>query len=443
MSESTLTETSEKDYQNFIAEKLIQSQNFDAETQSSDFSAEFCFNTDDVLNFIKKTQFRTFEALERMNMRSFLVQLNNTLKEKGIVEVLRKGIQHKGRKIELFYPKPNSIFNRDTEKLYEANHFSITQNLTYSPKKNNTKQLDICIFLNGFPIITITFPDAEQAIEEAIQQYKTNRNPKERIFVKGRCMAHFIMDKSRVFYTTELVREATTFLPYKVGAGENELAEGGASFTAFMYEEILTKESLANIVEKYATLTEAKDKKTRQVKTTQLFPNFSQLKTTRQLLQRCRQDGLGVEHIISGLLEGDKNEVMVWLSHQLTGLYQSAGEELFFDYVVMVTDNLKLQEKIRQNIRAFELVRRYVETLSGKPKDIRALDRSERDFSVNTHIQLAFNSRKKIIICPTSFFSEVLDEMVGWKNKRMAVLVDGSKQLIEKKKLDNVSFFIF
>ena len=146
------TDMSERGFQKSIAGYLTQTNGY-RETKSKDYDKEFCINTAQLLEFIEKTQEDTYELIQRRGKREFLVRLDRKIKEKGIVEVLRKGVKHLDKTVRVFYTQPVSELNpQDTER-YNANIFSVTQELIYSDENN--KELDLVIFINGLPVITM------------------------------------------------------------------------------------------------------------------------------------------------------------------------------------------------------------------------------------------------------------------------------------------------
>ena len=175
------TDTSEKGFQKYIVNYLMENQGY-TETVPADFDGEFCLNTKQLFGFIEQTQPEAFEMIQRKGERAFLVRLDEKLKELGVVEVLRKGVKHFDKTIELFYKQPSSNLNPKDLAKYQANHFSVTQELVYSLE--NANRLDLTIFINGIPVITseLKNPLSGQTVQHGIRQYQTDRDPKEKIF---------------------------------------------------------------------------------------------------------------------------------------------------------------------------------------------------------------------------------------------------------------------
>lgn len=435
MPQPKTTDTSERGYQKLFVKELLEKQHYDAETTTADFDTEFCINKQYVLDFIKKTQPKTFAYIERSGVRNFLVRLDKKIKEKGIVDVLRTKVSHKGKTVKLFYPKPNSVYNKDDAILYQANTFTVTQELVYSHNPKNKNRLDLTLFVNGFPIITMELKNAYtyQAVGRAMKQYMDDRDPKDKIFNFGRCMAHFALDTSQVFMTGALARSKTRFFPFNKGLndgaphepfGAGNLPNPGKQKTAYMYEEVLSKDSLANLIEKFVTIVEKINPETRKKEKIQYFPRYHQLTVVRRLLQHVKENGVGSRYLIQHSAGSGKSNSITWLSHQLISLYDKKGEVPLFDSVVVVTDRQNLDEQIRENIKNFAQNRHFVEAITGKPKDIRRLDPSEESGSKTVHMRLALANNKKIITCTVQTFPHVLKAISDWEAKKVAIIID-------------------
>lgn len=430
------TNTSERGYQELFVKKLLEVQQYDAETSTTDFDTEFCINRQYVMDFIKKTQPKAFDYIQKSGERAFLVRLDKKIREKGIIEVFRNGIAHKlPKKIQLFYPQPNSVYNKEDAALYQANSFTVTQELVYSHQEQNKNRLDLTIFVNGFPVITMELKNAYtyQSVNNAKWQYKKDRDPKDKIFNLGRCMVHFALDTAQVFMTGALRGTKTKFFPFNKGQNDGAPYEPfGAGNpvmkdqqkTAYMYEEVLSKDSISNLIEKFATIVDEKDEDTGKVNRIQYFPRYHQMTVVRRLLRDAKEKGVGQKYLIQHSAGSGKSNSITWLAHQLTSLYDEKGEIPIFDSIVVVTDRQNLDEQIRDNIKNFAQVKHYVEAITGKPKDIKKLDPSETSASKTVHMQLALANNKKIIICTIQTFPNVLKAIGEWESKKVAIIID-------------------
>ena len=426
------TDTSERAFQKLIVKELVEKQGFEV-SLSNDFDREFCMNKDQLMEFLESTQLANFNYIKQKGERSFLVRLDKRIQEKGIIEVLRKGLKFNDKTIYFFYPQPNSSYNVKDQAKYDANIFSVTEELIYTD--NNKNRLDLTLFVNGLPIITMELKNAftHQAVQNAIKQYKYDRNPKDKIFNLGRCMVHFAADTTQVYMAGSLAQKNTAFFPFNKGLNEGKpFAPFGAGNpvnlkglkTAYLWEEVLTKSSLSNIIEKFATLIEEKDKDTGKVKRMQIFPRYHQLTSVKQLLQDTKSNGIGGRYLIQHSAGSGKSNSITWLVLQLVSLYDKDNTAPLFDSTIVVTDRKVLDEQLRKNIKAFAQVKKVVEAITGEAKDIKALDPEEDSFSKTTHMRLALANNKKIITCTVQTFPFVLKTVQDMSSKKVAIVID-------------------
>ena len=428
----TPTDTSEKGFQKHILKALHEENAFEI-SHSDDFDREFCLNRNQLFRFLEETQLDIFQYIQQKGERTFLARLDKRIKEKGIIEVLRKGIKLNDKTIMVFYKQPNSLYNMRDKKRFDANIFSVTEELIYTD--NNRNRLDLTVFVNGLPILTTELKNAftHQAVKDAIKQYKEDRNPKDKIFNKGRCMVHFAADTQNVFMTGSLAKDKTAFFPFNKGLNEGKPhppfgagnpADPEGIKTRYLWKEILTKTCLSNIIEKFAALIEKKDEETGKEETIQIFPRYHQLMVVQQMLHHAKTNGVGHRYLVQHSAGSGKSNSITWLAHQLTSLYDERGETPLFDSIVVVTDRTVLDRQIRNNIKAFAQVKRIVEGITGEARDIKALDPNEDTFSKTTHMRLALANNKKIITCTVQTFPHVLKVVQDMPTKNVAIVID-------------------
>lgn len=426
-----VTDTSEKGFQKLIAKELAEKQGY-IETYSNDFDREFCINKNQLLEFIKNSQHEKYDFIMKKGVRDFLTRLDSKIRKDGIISVLRKGVKHLDNTISLFFPQPNSVYNAKDKERYEANIFSVTQELVYTD--NNKNRLDLVVFLNGLPIITLELKNAftHQAVKNAIKQYRNDRSNKDTIFNLARCLVHFASDTDLVYMTTEIKGNNTIFMPFNKGLNDgkpyppfgagNPVNTSGIK-TSYLWEEILTKESLSNIIEKFVHLKKEKDDNGKEKKTL-IFPRYHQLTCVRELLKDAKENGVGKRCLIQHSAGSGKSNSITWLSHQLVGLYDKTNINPLFDSIVIVTDRTNLDEQIRNNIKEFAQVKNLVEAITGSSTDIKRLNPKETSFSKTTHMRLALENNKRIIICTVQTFPFVLEAVQNIKNKNIAFIID-------------------
>src|ERR1039458_4174616 len=221
-----------------------------------------------------------------INRLKFLARLSAEIGKRGVIDVLRKGVENGPVHFDLFYGTP-SPGNAKAEALPARNRFSITRQLAYSMDETR-RALDLCLFINGLPIATFELKNSltKQTVEDAVEQYKRDRDPRERLFEFGRCVVHFAVDDSEVQMCTELKRSESWFLPFNRGwndgAGNSPNPDGLK--TDYLWKSILTPAGLTDILENYAQVVEEKNEKTGKKKLTQIWPRYHQLDVVRQLL---------------------------------------------------------------------------------------------------------------------------------------------------------------
>ena len=395
----------------------------------ADYDREYCVDQVQLSAFLRETQSKIAEALDLDNdsptRRKFLARLQGEISKRGVVDVLRNGVKHGPYHIELFYGTP-SPGNKQARVLYEKNRFSVTRQLRYS-REETQRALDIVLFINGLPVFTFELKNrlTKQTVHDAIEQYRRDRNPREKLFELGRCVAHFAVDDNEVWFCTHLQGKASWFLPFNKGwndgAGNPPNPQGLK--TAYLWEEILTRGSLTDILENYAQLVEEKDLKTGKKRRRQIFPRYHQLDVVRKLLADAAAHGVGRRYLIQHSAGSGKSNSIAWLAHQLTGLRQNVGatpcgcldigqpQEVaptIFDSIIVVTDRRILDQQIRDTVKQFAQVSATV-------------GHAEHSGDLRRFIE----SGKKIIITTLQKFPFILDEIGNeHRGRRFAIIID-------------------
>ncbi len=414
------TDTSEKGFQKLIAKYLV-NEHWYLESTTVDFDAEFCINTNQLLEFIEITQPETYAMIKQKGERTFLVRLDEKIKELGVIEVLRKGVKHFDKTVDLFYRKPSSNLNHKDALRYANNIFAVTQELVYSLEHAN--RLDLTIFLNGIPIVTMELknPLSGQTVANGVRQYQNDRDPKEKIFSFARCMVHFAADTEQVFMSAHLKGKKTGFLPFNKGLNDgsplppfgagNAVNQTGLR-TEYFWQQVLSKDSLSNIIDKFAQVIEETDEDTGKKKKKMIFPRYHQLTCVRSILQHARQNGLGQKYLIQHSAGSGKTNSIAWLAHQLIGLHDLSGQNHIFDSVVVVTDKTVLDKQLRDNIKEFAQKKGIVEAITGEGA------------SKSSQLGEAIANRKKIIICTVQTFPHLLKEMQEMASLKFGIIID-------------------
>jgi type I restriction enzyme R subunit len=378
----------------------------------ADYDREYCVDLVQLSAFLKATQPEVAETLalggDNPTRRKFLARLQGEISRRGVVDVLRNGIKHGQHHIELFYGTP-SPGNEQAKALYEQNRFSVTRQLRYS-RDETQRALDLALFINGLPVFTFELKNrlTKQTVYDAIEQYRRDRNPREKLFELGRCVAHFAVDDSEVWFCTHLAGKASWFLPfnqgYNDGAGNPPNPNGLK--TEYLWKSILTRESLTDILENYAQLVEEKDPKTGKKRRKQIFPRYHQLDVVRKLLVDVTECGVGRRYLIQHSAGSGKSNSIAWLAHQMIGLERD-GKPIF-DSIIVVTDRRILDQQIRDTIKQFAQVSATV-------------GHAEHSGDLRRFIE----SGKKIIITTLQKFPFILDEIGSeHRGRRFAIVID-------------------
>ncbi len=363
--------------------------------------------------FLEATQPKIAAALELSSdtpvRRKFLARLQAEITKVGIIQVLRHGLKHEKYTVELFYGTP-SPGNEKATLLNAANRFSVSRQLRYSRDETN-RALDLGLFINGLPVSTFELKNSltKQTVEDAVEQYKRDRDPRERLFAFGRCMVHFAVDENEVMFCTELKGKASWFLPFNQGwnDGAGNPPNPNGLKADFLWKRILTPLGLTDIIENYAQVVELKNEKTGKKKFVQIFPRFHQLGVVRALLTDAAAQGAGRKYLIQHSAGSGKSNSIAWLAHQLIGVHKDG--KAVFDSIVVITDRRILDKQIRDTIRQFAQVGATVGAVTEGSQQLREF----------------IESGKKIIISTVQKFPYILDEIGSdQRTRNFALLID-------------------
>ena len=338
----------------------------------------------------------------------FFARLSSEIGKRGIIDVLRHGIKHGALSFDLFYGTP-SPGNDKAARLFAANRFSITRQLRYSLDETR-RALDLCLFINGLPIATFELKNSltKQTVDDAIEQYRRDRDPREKLFEFKRCMVHLAVDDGEVRMCTQLKGKGSWFLPlnqgWNDGAGNPPNPDGLK--TDYLWKRILAPQGITDIIENYAQVVEEENKKTGRKKSVQIFPRYHQLDVVHKLLTDVAQRGAGKRYLIQHSAGSGKSNSIAWLAHQFISLKKD--DEEVFDSIIVVTDRLILDKQIRDTIKQFAQVGATV-------------GHAEHSGDLRKFIE----SGKKIIISTVQKFPHILDEIGDdHRGRRFAIIID-------------------
>ncbi len=384
---------------------------------NEEYDRALCLIPRDVVDFVLATQPKEWERLKQHHgaavKEQFLKRLASEIERRGALDVLRNGIKDSGCKFQLAYFRPASGLNEETKRLYQANLFSVVRQLHYSMKTE--KSLDIVLFLNGIPIFTAELknPLTGQTVEDAMRQYKTDRDPREPLFAYGRCLAHFAVDPDLVYVTTLLAGPKTRFLPFNRGkfggAGNPPVPPTRKGYaTSYLWEETWARDSVLDLVRQFIHEVEEEDEKGRKNgKRSLIFPRYQQLDCVRKLVTDARASGVGQRYLIQHSAGSGKSFTIAWLAHRLATLHD-ASDRRVFDSIVVITDRRILDRQLQRTMRQFEQVLGVVENID----------------TTSRQLKEALESGKTIIVTTLQKFPVIATEIGELPGKRFAVIVD-------------------
>lgn len=410
----------EKQFENDIEYSLLTYGGYEKGDPKA-FDHVVALDTDTLISFVKATQPKLWEKYETIYgtsaERSFIDRFCKEVKSLGLPSVLRHGFKDRGITFRVVYWKPETSINQTAQEQYARNVLHCTRQLHYSP--NNENSIDIVLFVNGIPVVSMELKNqfTGQDTDNAIRQYKFDRAGKETIFeFKNRVLVHFAVDLYNVFMTTRLQGANTYFLPFNQGSngagnvgGKGNPQNPNGYQTAYLWEKILTKDSLLEILHKYMHLQVEvrEDKNGNKVKKeTMIFPRFHQLDVVTKLLADVKTNGAGHNYLIQHSAGSGKSNSIAWLAYRLSGLHNDLDEKIFRS-VIVVTDRRVLDSQLQDTIYQFDHVDGVVQKIDKNAAQLKD----------------AIESGAPIIITTLQKFPVIYKEVMGQK-KNFAIIVD-------------------
>ena len=392
---------SEKDFQKTIVTSLMNDGFKHRNTKSYD--KKWCFDVELLLKFIKTTQKEEWERYTKYygdkSDEKFLYRLSTEIEKKGTINVLREPLKDVGCNFNLYYKIPNTTKNPDHFKLYEENILSVVDELEYENKEKGNR-LDLVVFLNGIPLVTIELKDTfSQGMRNAINQYKQDRDSREKIFQT--CLVHFAMSDEEIAMTTKLDGQNTRFLPFNKDITNPDNPNGFK--TSYLYEEVLTKESLINIITNFVFVeTSLKNKKK-----TLIFPRYHQLDCVNSLYFDCKISKKKKNYLIQHSAGSGKTKNISWLAHRLTNLNDEQNNRVF-DTIIVVSDRKVIDNQLQNQIKQFEKKRGLVKVIDKNSSQL-------KDEMINGG---------GIIVTTIQKFKWILDNIQEFPKRNYAVIID-------------------
>ena len=411
----TPVELSEKGFEEYVEEHLLKSGY--VKGNPNDYNKEFALDTKILFDFLEDTQPKKMDKLREIYKDQYqfkvLSRLNRELNNRGMIDVLRHGIKDYGVYLDLAYFQPDSKLNEKTVKLYEKDRISVTRQVHYSIKNENSIDMLICI--NGLPVVVLELknPFTGQTYEDAIIQYKKDRSPNELLFqFKKRTIVFFAVDTEEVYMTTRLSGDKTFFLPFNKGrdGGCGNPDNPNGLKTAYLWEEILQKDSLMDILKKFLFIQTEEKKGTDGITYTSekvIFPRYHQLDAVRKLEADAKEKGAGTNYLVQHSAGSGKTNTISWLAYRLANLHDDEDNSVF-DSVIVITDRRVLDRQLQDSIYQLEHKHGVVEKID---KD-------------SNQLADAIQGGTRIIISTLQKFPFIIEKVGELKNRKYAVIID-------------------
>ena len=398
--------------------------------QPKDMDKKLAIDLQRLWNFLETTQRDVLNEYKGKDLKMVLPkQLSKAIETFGVIKVLREGVDIDNIHLSLFYPRPSAADSETSKIKYAQNQFSITRQQTFSVA-NPSLEIDMVLFVNGLPIFTFELKNPwthQTAKYDGQKQYKSaERNPKETLLNFGRCLAHFTMDKDEVYFTTKLNLGKTYFMPFNQGlpngqgAGNPVNTEGGYK-TSYMWEQILQKDSVADIIMNYVCFDYGEAKTQKKVPhimknaKTLIFPRYHQLDVVSKLVDDVAEIGVGKTYLVEHSAGSGKSNSLTWLAYKLIktcpdsmdAVRAKAVDSPLFNSVIVVTDRRLLDKQISDNIRMF----------GQSSKIVAHADTSKM-------LKQAIEDNKRIIITTIQKFPFICDAINDVSDHNFAVIID-------------------
>lgn len=385
-----------------------------------DFNARYALDSKRFWAFLEQTQHEELEKLQKHGgdwQLKVLERFDRLIKKYGLLHLLKKGLNVDDANLTLMHPAPLASSSDKIKQNFAENIFSSTRQVRYS-LSNTLEEIDLVLFVNGLPFATLELKNpwtGQTARYHGQKQYRDDRDINQPLLQFGRCLVHMAVDTDEVYMTTKLEGKNTFFLPFNKGQnfGAGNPTNPGGHKTAYLWEEIFSKASVANIVQHFVRLDGSS--KEPLPKRTLFFPRYHQLDVVRKLVEHAAKNGVGQTYLIQHSAGSGKSNSITWAAYQLIETYPSSLytpgaihlEQPLYDSVIVVTDRRLLDKQLRENIKEFSEVKNIIAP---------AFKSSE--------LKSALEQGKKIIITTIQKFPFIIDGIADLSDKRFAVIID-------------------
>ena len=414
---------SEKEYQTQILEYLETNNGFTIR-QATDYDRLFAMDRGMLFKFLEDTQPDTMTALRKIyknDTEETIVNVinQNTTSEKGsLVEVLKRGVEISNYHLDLMYGKPATTFNKTLNKLYGMNVFSAMEEVWAS----DNERIDVVLFLNGLAIVSIELKCnvSGQNYQNAIAQYRQQRDPKTRLFrFKAGTIVNFAMDLEEVWMTTRLNGEGTVFKPFNMGSGEGINSGAGNPIfkdrysVSYMWEDIFTKDTLLMLLTKFIFINrrEIINEETgrKSYKEDLIFPRYHQLDLIRKTQASVLEHGTDLNYLYEHSTGSGKTFSIAWLTYLLCSLH-NAENKVVYDTVIIATDRVVVDRQLQ----------RAILSMDHKAGVVKVMD----DKCTSADLQRELENNTKIIATTIQKFPYIVDSVSNLAQKKFAVIID-------------------
>jgi type I restriction enzyme R subunit len=401
---------------------------------ANDFNAKYAIDEVRFWHFLETTQPEELAKLQKQNdwKLKILERLDRLVKKYGILRLLRKGLEVDDAHFTLMYVLPLASSSVAVKTNFDNNEFSVSRQIRYS-LLNPREEIDMVVFVNGLPIATMELKNhwtGQNAKVHGQNQYKTKRDITQPLLNFGRCVVHFAVDTDEVYMTTKLDGASTFFLPFNLGHnyGKGNPPNPFGHKTAYLWDEVLTRESLANIIQHFVRFD---GKETDSLSKKNLFfPRYHQMNVVRKLIAHASSNGVGQTYLIQHSAGSGKSNSITWAAYQLIETYPESEttpgsrgiNNPLFDSVIVVTDRRLLDKQLRENIKEFSEV-----------KNIVAPAYSSKE------LKESLESGKRIIITTIQKFPFIVDGIADLSDKRFAVIIDEAHSSQSGSAADNMN----
>ena len=390
-----------------------------------------CIYMDVLCEFIAQTQPKEWAKYTKYHgdtpADKLYTRLEQTISNEGLISVLRNGITDMGVKLKVCYFKPESTLNETLNEQYAANILGCTRQFQYSANNGNT--IDMVLSVNGIPVVAIELKNQfkGQDVYNAMKQYKKDRSSKEFAFrLDHRFLVYFAVDLNEAWMTTQLKDDATYFMPFNMGSNGAGVTGGAGNpknengyDTYYLWEEVLQKDSLLDILHRFISHVKEKEEVTKNgvtkmvTKDKVIFPRYHQYDVVKKVIADVREKGPGTNYLIEHSAGSGKSNSIAWIAYRLASLHNDNNESVF-DSVIVVTNRVVLDSQLQDTINSFEHVPGLLECIDEK--------KHSRDLAE------AINDKKRIIICTIQKFLFAYKDIERFSGRKFAIIVDEAHQ---------------